>query len=209
MAELQIIGFPQSTFTRVVRMAAEEKGVPYELTAERPHSDAVNAINPTGKVPVMRHGDVELFESKAIANYIDNAFDGPALTPADPAAAADAEKWISYINTVADVTMIRKYLLSNLFPASDDGAPDRAVIDEALEEMAPQFETLDAAVADKGYLAGDTFSLADMYLMPILDYLRGMPESNALIEKAANLTAYYERNATRPSFVNTAPPQPQ
>ena len=73
MSELQIIGFPQSTYVRVVRMAAEEKGVPYELIPEPPHSDAVNAIHPFGKIPVMRHGDVNLCESRAIAGYIDRS----------------------------------------------------------------------------------------------------------------------------------------
>ena len=78
---LQIIGFPRSNFVRSVRMVAEEKGVPYDLVAETPHSDAVKSLNPTGKIPVMRHDGLELSESLAIATYIDAAFDGPKLMP--------------------------------------------------------------------------------------------------------------------------------
>ncbi|HXW25654.1 MAG TPA: glutathione S-transferase N-terminal domain-containing protein, partial [Xanthobacteraceae bacterium] len=75
MAKVEIIGMPQSTFVRVVRMTCEEKGIPYELTVARPHSPEINAVHPFGKVPGMRHGDVELCESKAIATYLDRSFD--------------------------------------------------------------------------------------------------------------------------------------
>lgn len=207
MAELKIIGVPQSTYTRVVRMAAEEKGVAYDLVVEAPHSDAVNAVNPTGKVPVMRHGGVELFESKAIADYIDRAFDGPKLAPDDPVAAAQVEKWVSYVNTVADKTMIRDYLFAYIFPNTDDGAPDRAIIDASLAALSDQIATLDKAVAGTGYLAGDGYTIADMNLMPILAYIRNFPEAKERLDKAPNLTAYYERHSSRPSFVNTAPPR--
>jgi glutathione S-transferase len=66
-----------------VRIAATEKGVPYKFTPLRPNTPEVGAIHPFSKIPVMRHGDFELFESKAIATYIDRAFDGPPLIPAD------------------------------------------------------------------------------------------------------------------------------
>jgi glutathione S-transferase len=108
MSELQIIGFPQSTYVRVVRMAAEEKGVPYELVPEPPHSDAVNAVHPFGRIPVMRHGDVNLCESRAIAGYIDRNFDGPVLFPRE--LAAEIDQWVSIVNTVMDKTLIRDYL---------------------------------------------------------------------------------------------------
>jgi hypothetical protein len=45
-------------------------------------------------------------------------------------------------------------------------------------------------------------------LMPILAYLRNRPESAEATEKSPHLSAYFERNASRPSFVNTVPPPP-
>jgi len=113
MPALQIIGMPQSTYVRTSRLTAHEKGVDYDLVVEMPYSDAVSAIHPFGRVPVMRHGDVELFESKAINTYIDRAFDGPALIPADPAGQARMEQWVSVINTVIDPLLIRRYLDSH------------------------------------------------------------------------------------------------
>jgi glutathione S-transferase len=208
MAKVEIIGMPQSTFVRVVRMTCEEKGVPYDLSPVRPHSEEINAVHPFGKVPGMRHGDVELCESKAIATYLDRTFDGPKVIPEDPAQAAHVEQWVSIVNTTIDPTMIRQYLLSYLFPKGADGKPDRKAIDAALPAMQQQFEVLDKAVAGTGYLAGNSFTLADINLMPILFYIQRPPESSEMFKSSKNLSAYFARHAERPSFKNTTPPPP-
>jgi glutathione S-transferase len=208
MANVEIIGFPQSTFVRVVRMTCEEKGVPYDLTAVPPHDPAINAIHPFGKVPAMRHGDVELCESKAIATYLDRAFGGRKVIPDDPKVSAQVEQWVSMVNTTIDPVMIRSYVLGYIFPKGADGKPDRVAIDTAVTAMNKQFEVLDKAVAKTGYLAGSDYTLADINLMPILFYVQRFPEGGEAMKTAKNLSAYFERNAQRPSFQNTMPPPP-
>ena len=200
---LEIIGTPRSNYVRVVRMTCEEKGVPYTLVPEAPHSAAVSAVHPFGKVPVMRDGDVTLCESKAISTYIDRTNPGPKLIPDDPRLAAEVEKWISIVNTSIDPVMIREYVGGYVF--AKDGKPDPARISGAVEKMKQQVPVLDAAVAT-GYLVGDSFTLADINLMPILFYLGRFPEGAALLEGAKNLKAYFERHAARESFKNTVPP---
>src|SRR5579864_2963809 len=83
MPELELIGAARSNYVWVCRIALAEKGVPYRLNEARPHTPEVDAIHPFGKIPVMRHGEVTLCESRAICSYIDNAFDGPKLVPTD------------------------------------------------------------------------------------------------------------------------------
>ena len=80
---LEIIGFPRSNFVRTVRMVAEEKGVPYEHLAELPHSDLVKSLHPMGQIPAMRHEGLELFESMAIARYIDTCLLYTSPSPRD------------------------------------------------------------------------------------------------------------------------------
>jgi len=65
MAKPEIIGSSRSTYTRAVCMVCEEKGIDYVLTEKPLHAPEIRAIHPFGKMPVLRHGDVELFESKA------------------------------------------------------------------------------------------------------------------------------------------------
>ena len=206
MAQLEIIGIPQSTYVRVVRMVCEEKGVAYDYKPDaRPHSPPVDAIHPFGKVPVMRHGDLALFESKAIASYIDRSFPGPKVIPEQPRLAAEVEQWVSLVNTSIDPVMIRDYVLGYIF--AKDGKPDRQKIDAAVEKMKMQIGVLDRATA-KGHLVGDGYTLADINLMPILFSVQKFDEGDKLMKSAKNLTAYFQRHAARPSFKNTMPPPP-
>jgi glutathione S-transferase len=208
MASIEIIGIAPSTYTRAILMACQEKGVDHTLTAAGPHSPPVDAVHPFGKVPAMRHGDFELCETNAIALYLDRVFPGPKLIPDDARAGALTEQWISLVNTPMDATMVRTYLFAYIFPEKP-GQPDRAKIDAALPALKRQIAVLDEAVAKTGYLAGNSFTFADINLMPILAYLMNFPESGEAIRNAKHLAAYFERHSQRPSFKNTIPPPPQ
>ena len=102
MPKPEIIGSVRSTYTRVVCMVCEEKAIDYLLTEKPLRAPEILAIHPFGKMPVLRHGDVELFESKAIATYLDRSFPGPHVFPSDPYLAALTEQWVSLVNTLID-----------------------------------------------------------------------------------------------------------
>jgi glutathione S-transferase len=208
MPKLEIIGIPASTYVRTIRMACEEKGVAYELSPAMPHAPEVLAIHPFGKIPVLRHGDFVLCESKAIATYIDRVFDGPPLFPQEPRDLAHAEQWISLVNTVIDRDLVRLYLFAYIFPKTADGKPDRAVIESTSPALRRHIALLDRAVAETGFLAGKRYGFADINLMPILAYIRQFPEAAEALGQAPQLAAFYERNAARASFKNTIPPPP-
>jgi glutathione S-transferase len=206
MPELQIIGGPQSNYVRMVRIACIEKGVPYDLVPVMPHTPEVDAIHPFGKIPVMRHGDVTLAESRAICFYIDHAFEGPSLAPQDPVNGARSEEWISLVNTTIDPLLVRQYLRAYFFPGTSDGRPDRTAIDAALPSMEQHFAVLDRAVAKTGHLVGNSFTLADMNLLPILFFMEKTPESRAMLDRSRNLRGYYQRHEARASVKDTIPP---
>src|SRR5271154_3774509 len=115
-----------------------------------------------GKIPVMRHGDITLCESRAICFYIDHAFAGPPLAPRDASEGARTEQWISLVNTHIDPLLVRQYLTAYFFPGTSDGRPNRAVIDAAAPKMEAQFAVLDRAVGKTGHLVGEGFTLADI-----------------------------------------------
>jgi glutathione S-transferase len=206
MSDLQIIGAPQSNYVWVTRIVCAEKGVPYTLLSAMPHSPEVDTIHPVGKIPVLRHGDVTLAESRAICFYIDKVFAGPSLVPADPLDAARTEQWISIVNTHVDPVLVRQYLGGYFFPNTADGSPDRKRIDATLENMERQFNVLETTMARSGGLVDETFTLADANLLPILFYLSKMPESGAMFGRAKSLKVYFERHMQRASVVATLPP---
>jgi len=205
MSMIQIFGATFSSYVWVVRMVCEEKRIPYDLVPAGLRSREICAIHPFGKMPVMRHGDIGLCESKAIATYIDKAFPGPKLIPEDARGAAEVEQWVSLVNTAIDPCMIRTYVLAHLVPKGAYGQPDRAVIDAALPTMQIQIDVLDKAVAATGYLAGGGFSLADINLLPVLHYVQQCPEGIDMVRSAQSLCDYFARHSQRPSFQSTMP----
>ena len=206
MAELQIIGAPQSNYVWVTRIACHEKGVPYTLVPVMPHTPEVDAIHPLGKIPALRHGDLMLAESRAICFYIDHAFNGPPLVSRDAAEGAKTEQWISIVNTHFDVLVARPYVGAYFFPGTPDGKPNRSVIEPLLRKLDSQFAMLDSAVAKTGHLVGSSFTLADMNLLPMLFYLDHLPESGVMLRRTTNLSAYYERHIARASVREAVPP---
>jgi glutathione S-transferase len=205
MPELELIGAAPSNYVWTCRIALAEKGVPYKHTEIMPHTPEVDAIHPFGKIPVMRHGEVALCESRAICWYIDNVFNGPKIVPADPVTAAQVEQWVSIVNTHIDLVWLRQYLRAYVFPKTPDGSPERDTIEAALPKMEPQFVTMDRAVAKTGYLVGDTFTLADMNFLPILFYMGRPPESSALLQRMPALKAYLDRHMACKSVQETLP----
>jgi glutathione S-transferase len=206
MARIEIIGGPHSSYVWVVRMVCEEKQVPYDLTIAAPQSPESHAIHPLGKIPSMRHGEVALFESKAIATYIDRAFPGLRLIPDDAFGMAEVEQWVSCVNTTVDPLLIRNYVLAHLIPTGADGQPDRTVIDRLLPAMRTQILALDKAVGKTGHLAGQGFTLADINLMPVLYFVQRFPEGAEMVRSAGALADYFARHAERPSYNATIPP---
>ncbi|MGC1386624.1 MAG: glutathione S-transferase family protein [Steroidobacteraceae bacterium] len=205
MSELEIIGVPQSNFVRTVRIACEEKQVPYRLTPGVPRSPEVNAIHPLGKIPVMRHDGFTLCESKAIATYIDRVFPGPRLFPDDPMRCAKIEQWVSIANTVI-IPAMNAYLRCYFFPKGAGGGPDRAIIDKTLPGVRVQMDVCNRAVAQTGHLVGADFSYADMNLLPVLAYLQECPESGEILDAAKELAQYFAGHSGRASFKATVPP---
>lgn len=201
---LEIIGIPRSNFVRTVRMVAEEKSVPYDHISANPHSDEVKAINPLGQIPVMRHDGLELSESQAIARYIDTAFDGPALVPTDPREAAPVNQWIAATAGAVDQLFMRNYVVEYAFHKDENGNVVRTKIDKALKRFPRMIGMLEKAVAP-GYLGTASFSMADCFLVPILNALQLFPEGKEAFENSKTLQAYFGQVAERASFIDTTP----
>jgi glutathione S-transferase len=209
MADLILYGTPLSTYVRSARMACVEKGVPYTLEPVPPHSETLRELHPFGRIPALRHGDFTLYETSAIMRYVDEAFDGPLLTPAEPRQRARMEQWISAINCYLDGAMIRRLVLQYYFPSGPDGKPDRGIVDKAAEEVRHQVGLLDAALAEGPYLLGPEVSLADLLLAPVMFYLAQTPEGGSILKATRNLERAGAAMRARKSYIETLPPAPK
>lgn len=205
MPELEIIGVPLSNYVRSIRMLCEEKGVKYTLTPSRPHTPEVNAIHPAGQIPVARHGDVALFESKAIATYVDKAFPGPKFIPDDAAGAAKVEQWVSYGNVKVDRFIMREFVVPQAFFDKEKG-PDMARVNAAMPEIEKCLKALEEQIGRTPYLAGSGLTYADMNVLPMLMTMQAFPKGKELAARFPKLSAWAEGLAARESYKSTAPP---
>ena len=100
MADVTVYGFPISTYVNVVRLALTHKGVPSSSTTSRARwaRRAIWRCIPSAacRSSIMR--GFRLYETAAIAAYVDEAFTGPALQPTTAQARARMNQWISSLN---------------------------------------------------------------------------------------------------------------
>ncbi len=207
MPAVQVIGLPQSNYVWAVRIALAEKGIEHENIPAPPHSPEVTAIHPLGKIPVLKHGKVAVGESRAIIDYLDAAFDGPRLVSADSDAAQRSDAWTSIVTTSIEPLLVRQYVFAYMFPGTADGQPDRAVLDSLLPKVEAALDVLEAAL-DSGEIGRDGFGRTDAYLVPMLFYVRTMPEGGSMIAARPQISSYLDRALARPSVTATMPPPP-
>ena len=199
-----LLGDARSAYTRTVRMALAEKAVPYSFQNAAPHSPDIRALHPFGRIPALRDGDIELWESAAIVNYLDESFDtGIALRPGSILDRTRCTQWISAVNCYLYDSMIRRYLLQVLFPGDPSGQPDRGVIDKALAEIPAQLDALEKAYSRGDYVAGSGLSAADLFVAPILAGLQSMPEGGQLMTHYPNVLRAQAGIRQRASFTGT------
>ena len=207
MSDVTLYGFPVSTFVRTARMAMIEKGVDYTLIEAAPGSDELAGLHPFGKIPVMKHGDIQVFETLGICTYVDGVFDGPNLSPSDPVARARMFQWISAHNdsimkpfiTIAFQRMIRPLLMQ------EQG--DEAIAVAAVPKMARVVEVLNDALSQSDYLAGAEITLADLFVLPVVQYLPAAGCADLLAGRDG-LNAWSDRMKIRKSAIQTQPQMP-
>ena len=191
MPGIEIHGFAQSTYVRTARMACVEKGVGHDLVPLDFRSDAHRALHPFLRMPVMRDGEVLLFESLAIVTYLDETRDGPALQPADPLGRARMLAWVTACMDYVHGTLLRPFL----------GAD--ALSEEQMATARGNLEIVDKALAEGPFLLGDALTLADLYLAPMVAFSEGQAQFGALTDGLDGLLRWREAVWTRDSFRQT------
>jgi glutathione S-transferase len=200
-----------STYARTVRMVLEEKGIPHELhevdlLRGEGQSPEHLARHPWGKVPVLEHDGFALYETFAICRYLDEAFPGPRLQPEEVRVRARMTQICGIIDSYAYGAAIGKVFWQAAVVPMQGGTPDQAVIAQGLEQSARAFHALEALMpGEEGFLCGGQVTLADLHLVPVMDYFAMVPPGQAALERHKRLAGWWRRIAERPSVVKTKP----
>jgi glutathione S-transferase len=194
-APLRLFSGPLSMFGMKAQIALLEKGLAFELvmvpfkTSYEPKHPEVLRINPKRQVPVLIDGDLELFDSTQIFEYLEDRKPDPALWPRDVRARARARQLELKADEVYFPHVIRLMGLQQ-----DLVGPDAAT---AKAGAAAFCREIDAQLATCEYLAGE-FSFADIafYMAQLFGERLGAPLDGC----TPNLIAWRERLTARSSI---------
>jgi glutathione S-transferase len=158
-ARLRLISHKLCPYVQRAVIALTEKGVAFERIdidlAKKP--DWFLAISPLGKTPVLQVGDVAIFESAVILEYLEETQLSP-LHPADPLRRAEHRGWIEFGSAV----------LSDI--AGFYAAADEATFKAKTVQLEQRFARLETRLAASPWFDGDRFSLVDAVFGPVLRY---------------------------------------
>jgi glutathione S-transferase len=183
---------------RIARWMLEEVGQPYDTVVldYGPTMKAADylAINPMGKVPAIRHGDVVVTETAAVCAYLADAFPDAALAPPPGSPARGAYyRWLFFAAGPLEAAVTDRSL--GVTVPSDKSAM------VGYGDFATVLDVLDRATGEAnargGWLAGDRFSAADLYVGAHLSW--GLMFKS--IEPRDSFAAFVERVEVRPAHV--------
>jgi glutathione S-transferase len=177
---LRLLSGPLSMFGAKAQIAALEKGLDFDLVMvafdmqhlyEPKHPDVLR-INPKRQVPVLIHGDLEIFDSTQIFEYFEHLQPSPALWPSQPAARARARLLEHKSDEIYFPHIIR------LMGLQDNLGGAAAIT--AAEAANRYYLELEETLADHQFLAG-SYSFADIafYMAQLFGERMGAPMSNA------------------------------
>jgi glutathione S-transferase len=199
---VKLYGMSGSPNVRGALLGLTEKGVDFDLVALPPPAWVTPehlARNPFGKVPVLDHDGFEVYETQAILRYVDQAFSGPALQPADPREAVRMNQIIGIIDCYLGPAWIGGIGFERLVAPGFLGRPTDMDRVEAAVPMARNCAHALEALIAAPYLTGETLSLADLRLMPHFDWLRATPEGETILAGTPRLVQWFQRVSERPS----------
>ncbi|MFQ3787263.1 HTH domain-containing protein [Halomonas sp. A29] len=143
----------------IVHWMLEEVGQPYRMEVlefgTSMKSPEYLAVNPMGKVPAIRHGETVVTEAAAICAYLAEAFPEAGLLPT-PEARGDYFRWLFFAAGPMEMALSLKHAGYSMTPEQE--------LQFGCGKYETVVDTLASAVAGRRYIAGETFTAADVYV---------------------------------------------
>ena len=209
MTALTLTGFADSVYTRAVRMALAEKGQDHAYVEVNPFTPegqtALAGQHPFGRVPVLRHGEVSVYETVAILGYLDDAFEGPSLFPEG----AEARAQVLQVESIADAylywPLVRQVFSHGVYRPQFGEPGDPVEVEQGLAAAGPVLDALEALAGAGPVLSGRDVTRADCHLAPMIDAFAALPQARALLDQRTALSGWFSAISARPAFTATRP----
>jgi glutathione S-transferase len=195
---LKIWGRTNSVNVKKALWALEELKLPYERVDAGLQYGVVNtpeyrAMNPNGLVPTIDDEGFILWESHAIVRYLAAKHGAGSLWPTDMRVRADADRWMDWAFTFAGVL---RPVFWNLIRTPPDKR-DRALVEDGVRKAGELATYVDARLADRPYVAGDSLTMGDI---PLGCHLQLWFRLDIARPAVPNLQAWFERLCALPAY---------
>ena len=207
---MKLIGSVTSPYVRKVRVVMAEKKLDYQFVLEDVwNSDAIMKMNPLGKVPclVMEGQDSitgAVFDSRVICEYVDTLSPVGRLIPERGRERTEVRTWEALADGVMDAAILAR--LEQTWVGRGDEQRSPAWIERQMAKVMASVQAMGQGLGEKAWCSGNHFSLADISVGCALSYLDfRFPAIDWRLDQP-NLAKYYEKLASRQSFIDTAPP---
>ena len=209
MADIKLLGLSISVYTRIARLALEEKGIDYQLEEVDIFADAgppaeYLALNPFGTIPCLLHDDLVLYETSAITHYLDEISPTTRLQPEAPVDRARMNQIIGMLDNYCYRPMVWDVYVQRIVIPAGGGQTDEACISTALPELRKVLKQLDQWRGEDGFLVGQSLSLADLHLYPMISYFGETPEGVTMLASFPRLAHWVSLMRSRRSVSATS-----
>lgn len=208
----RLTGYEYSVYTRAVRMALVGKGVVYTYDECNPfdvgEAERLRDWHPFGRVPVLTHGDFHLWETQAILDYVDEVFDGPALTPGPVTARARMRQVMGIVDSYSYWPLVRQAFSHAVFHPLVGEAGEADTIHTGMVAAPQVLTALEEIAAEGEVLQPGKLCLSGCLLWPMLDYFSMIPQGQAMLDARPALADWMGWIKTCPAARETRPTLP-
>jgi glutathione S-transferase len=158
------------------------------------------ALHPFNRVPILKHDDLIIYETSAIASYVGEAFGGPRLTPQDARERARMNQWVSAVNSYYYPYMIHHVTHERLVFPELGIASDEKIVAHALPKVETALAVAERELAHgQDYLLGSELTIADFFLLPSTFAFSLTEEGKAMYPKYPAFSRWRERMENLPA----------
>ncbi|KAK0517587.1 hypothetical protein Tsubulata_139797 [Turnera subulata] len=177
------------------------ESIPVDLKTREQRKEPYLSLNPFGKVPTLEDGDVIIFESRAITNYIatEYADRGTQLVYTSGEELAKMLEWME-VETHQYEPVVSRLMWECIVKPALHGIPtDIGVVEENETKLSKVLDVYEARLKQSKYLAGEDFSLADLHHLPTISFLMETP-SRRLIDSRPHVSSWVADITARPAW---------
>jgi glutathione S-transferase len=196
--------YAPSTASLISHLLLREMGIPFELVlvdraVKAQKSPEFIALNPNGLVPVLKDGELVIYETAAICLYLCDTYGHDGLMPAiGTAERASFYKWLIWLTNTMQSTLMA-YFNPGRWVAEGNEEGAAQVKTRAQEKVYGMLDQLDAELQSHGgaWFMGNTFTALDIYVFIMCRWTRGFSSRPA--REYPHLAPYLQRMLARPA----------